>query len=143
MRSNFQFYTSIAAIVLYLIVVIVYVVFLLLPVRLWFKYDSIQNVNTIGGDILMASTVEKPRKSVLLYNDVLRCDFGGGYVRFSSNISQSLYNHHQKKTYQWVYEGKTPKRPGMCVMESIIKVEVPFGIVKPTGVTSPPFIYTP
>lgn len=141
--KDIKFKISLLAVALYFIFGVVYLVILLLPSSIWFRYYSVDVVSAHGRNIVFSSTYEKSRPATLFYNDILRCDFGQGEQRYSSNLSESLLNSFPKITVKWTYEGRVPTEKAVCRMDSIIKVQAPLGILKPTGIQSLPFTYTP
>lgn len=142
MKHTTLYIISLLTILSVLFLIICYLAVLLSPSSVWFEYESLKN-QSAQKNIMMHSVVDKRRLADLHYNDVLRCNFGEGYVYFSSFLSESTYETAAKTTYTWRYQGEVPKTPSKCYIRSVITATVEFGVEKKITIESLPFIYTP
>jgi hypothetical protein len=112
-----------------------------MPLSYWFEYTDVSSLkkNYAHKDLItMQSTRNISKETKVEWVDVLRCDFGEGFVFYSNQVTQGVIAKGEEET-TWVYGGSTPTKDSVCYMESIITAELDFHIQKSQTIRSNDF----
>lgn len=119
----------------------------------WFNYDFVKPVKHIfevGEDLKFESKSVFYRDGHIIWNDILRCkENAGDGFSFYSNFKSENINYKgsgedaEMTSKKWIYQGNIPKKLAICYLESVIQIELQFGMTKSHTIIGPEFIISP
>ena len=114
-----------------------YSFFRVAPITLWVEYENIRPAKLefeIGEEMRFISNVKIRFSPHIHWNDVLMCEDPKTqiFVRIDEFESSSIKaeNRLPETDVYWQWNGKLPKSPTTCYLNSQIQLHLPFGITK-------------
>lgn len=98
------------------------------PIEHWIKYYSVEPLHSVvhvnEEPLIFVSEIEARKRVSLTFNDILLCETGDTYQRYSEqNTARSLTGPYERKTIAWPYRPGV-ELPATCVLESNITLHL-------------------